>query len=474
MLPSEQKYEVISEIASGGMATVYVGRTTAAADFERIVALKVMHPHLAKENEYVEMFLDEARLAARIRHPNVVATLDVVDDEVPFLVMELVEGPTLRGIMKDTIRRLANIPTDVGLRIVTDTLLGLHAAHELTGGDGKPLHLVHRDVSPQNVLVGADGTSRIADFGVARAAVRLATTRSGQVKGKVHFMAPEQVTGDGVDCRADVYAAGAILWEVLAGERRLKGEGEVALMYEVVQGTMVGPAERNADVHPELDAVCQRALARNPDHRFPTAAAFADAIEQAAQSVGCGIASQRAVARYVEQLDVHVKPDTTGTGSYSRPIGTPASRMRRKLDSQATEDGPSGDPASEPPIQAVEAKPSRRGRRVLALGAIVVVAGGATALVALSPEAAEPAVETTSAPDVAATAPLPTVTAAPSAPTTLTTSAAETTSSAEVEMPPQPPALPVTPPPTWGTVPTPSKPTATTPGRPSDFQPSKL
>jgi len=473
VLPSVQKYEVISEIASGGMATVYVGRTTAAAAFERIIALKVMHPHLAKETEYVEMFLDEARLAARIRHPNVVATLDVVDDEVPFLVMELVEGPTLRHMMKAAIKGLTTIPTHVALRIVTDALLGLHSAHQLTGADGQPLNMVHRDVSPQNILVGVDGISRIADFGVARAEVRLATTKSGHVKGKVHYMAPEQVTGDAVDCRADIYAAGAVLWEVLAGERRLKGEGDVALMYEIVQGPLVGPAERNAEVPPMLDEVCRRALMRQPDHRYPTAAAFADAIEQAAHAAGCGVASQRAVARYVEQLDIHVKPDTTGTGSYSRPMGTPISRMRRKLDGQDPGDTQPGSSATGTPLAATEVRSPKGLYVALALGGVVLVAGAATAAVALSGGETEPAVETTAPAEVAPPTPEPTAAPTPSA-TGLTTSATATTSAAEADPPSPSTVAPVQPPAPPRPYSYPPKPTVKKPARPSDFQPSKL
>jgi len=469
VLATAQKYQRISEIASGGMATVYLGRTTAAASFERLVALKVMHPHLAREDEYVAMFLDEARLAARIRHPNVVATLDVVDDDVPFLVMELVEGPTLRMLMVEARKRLEVIPRNVALRIVTDTLLGLDAAHELTDNDGSPLRMVHRDVSPQNVLVGIDGISRIADFGVARAAVRLSVTQSGNVKGKIHYMAPEQVTGDSVDCRADVYAAGALLWEVLVGERRLKGEGEVALMYEVVQAPVVGPRERNADIPPELDEVCRRALMRDPAHRYPSAAAFADAIEHAAHAIGCGIATQRGVAKYAAQLDIHIKPDVSGSDSFSSTTGRAISETRRRGSEDRDGEASKGTGAEGPDLQVDAAATGHRKRLGLGVAVVATLAAVAGALMVLSPAPAETAVETDQAVEVGPTA----AKTAPSAAPTLTASATGTTSSAEIEAT-EPSAAPVAPPPTpWpgGKLPAPKP---TDPARPGDFQPTIL
>ncbi len=475
MLATAQKYQRISEIASGGMATVYLGRTTAAASFERLVALKVMHPHLAREDEYVAMFLDEARLAARIRHPNVVATLDVVDDDVPFLVMELVEGPTLRMLMGAARKHLAVIPHDVALRIVTDTLLGLHAAHVLTDNDGSALRMVHRDVSPQNVLVGIDGISRIADFGVARAAVRLSVTQSGNVKGKIHYMAPEQVTGDSVDCRADVYAAGALLWEVLVGERRLKGEGEVALMYEVVQAPVVGPIERNADIPPELDEVCRRALMRDPAHRYPSAAAFADAIEHAAHAIGCGIATQRGVAKHVAQLDIHLKPDVSGSGSFSSTAGRAISETRRRGSEDLDGEAAKGTGAEGLDLQVDAAATGRRKRLGLGVAVVATLAAVAGALIVRSPapaetaETAETAVETDQAVEVGPTA----AETAPSAAPTLTTSATRTTSSAEIEAT-EPSAAPVAPPPTPRPGPKRPPPKPTDPVRPGDFQPTIL
>jgi serine/threonine-protein kinase len=300
------RYEILGTIASGGMATVHLGRVLGAGGFERLVALKVMHPHLAKEPDFVAMFLDEARLAARIRHPNVVGTLDIQKDaQGLFLVMEYVEGTSLSRLLRTLAKRGERLPIGVALRIFADTLAGLHAAHELTGPDGEPLHLIHRDISPHNILVGADGVARITDFGIARAESRLATTRTGSLKGKVMYMAPEQIRSEPLDRRTDLYAAGAVLWEELTGERMVRGESDMAMMHEIVHGNRKPPHEVQPSVPRELSAVCLRALERDPALRYPTATAFLEAVEKAAAAAGVAIAPPRAVAELVRELGLH-------------------------------------------------------------------------------------------------------------------------------------------------------------------------
>ena len=209
-LPSLGGYELLHELAAGGMATVYLGRKRGVGGFERLVAIKCCHPHLRRDPAFVAMFLDEARLAARIHHPNVVATLDVSDEDALYFVMEYVEGTSLA----EWIARLALLDQRIApallLRVIIDGLGGLHAAHELRDHDGKSFQLVHRDVSPQNILVGLDGGTRIADFGIAKAESRATRTRTGQVKGKTGYMPPEQILGEPLDRRADVYAAGVV------------------------------------------------------------------------------------------------------------------------------------------------------------------------------------------------------------------------------------------------------------------------
>ena len=214
------RYTLYGEIASGGMATVHFGRMAGAVGFSRPVAVKRLHPQFAKDPAARAMFVDEARLVSRIRHVNVVPTLDVVaTDGQLYLVMEYVQGESLARLMRAAWERYDQVPVPIALAILSHVLHGLHAAHEATSESGEPLEVVHRDVSPQNILVGTDGIARVLDFGIARAAQRIESTEESVLKGKIAYMAPEQF-GDGeVTRRADLYSAGVVLWEMLAGQR---------------------------------------------------------------------------------------------------------------------------------------------------------------------------------------------------------------------------------------------------------------
>jgi serine/threonine protein kinase len=303
------RYETLAEIASGGMATVHLARAVGAGGFERLFALKMMHPHIAKEPEFVSMFLDEARLAARIRHPNVVGTIDIIEAEQGLaIVMDYVEGPSLSAAARKLRKREQTLPVDIALRIFLDALAGLDAAHELTGPDGESLKLVHRDVSPQNLLIGVDGITRITDFGVAHAESRLQSTRGSQVKGKLGYMTPEQIAGEKVDRRCDVYAAGAVFWEMLTGQKLFRGDNDAAIVAQIAGGVKQTPREVVPTVPASVDRACMRALRYNPGERFPTAAAFAEALESAAASVGMRIATHKVVATYVKELRAHRPP----------------------------------------------------------------------------------------------------------------------------------------------------------------------
>jgi eukaryotic-like serine/threonine-protein kinase len=304
------RYEDLGTIASGGMATVHLGRAVGAGGFERLVAIKVMHPHIAEDENFRAMFLDEARLAARIRHPNVVGVLDVQrKGEQLFLVMEYVDGPSLHQLRRNFRKRNTMLPVGMTLRIFVDALTGLHAAHELEDADGKLLNLIHRDVTPQNILVGRDGVSRITDFGVARAESRITSTRGAQLKGKIAYMPPEQLRNEPLDRRADIYAAGCALWEALAGQRLYKADSEAAIVHMVIEGAKLGPRRHNDEVAPELDYVVMRALAVDREVRYPDAATFADAIEAAAKECGLEIPATRQVAKFIRKL-----PDLEGVG----------------------------------------------------------------------------------------------------------------------------------------------------------------
>ncbi|MBX3259945.1 MAG: serine/threonine protein kinase [Labilithrix sp.] len=299
VLPRELgRYVLYDQIAAGGMATVHFGRMHGAIGFSRLVAVKRLHPNYANDAHFVQMFLDEARLAARISHPNVVSTLDVVADESEvFLVMEHVLGDSLEAMMPREGSR--PIPLPVISSIVCGVLEGLHGAHEALDDMGEPLEIVHRDVSPHNVLVGVDGVARVFDFGIAKAAINTQETRDGVIKGKVTYMAPEQVRGV-ADRRADLYAAGVILWELLAGRRRHAGERNDGLFLKLAKNELEPPpppSTLRADATPEIDAVVARATSADPDRRFATAREMAVALEAAVAP-----APARDVAEWVREV----------------------------------------------------------------------------------------------------------------------------------------------------------------------------
>jgi eukaryotic-like serine/threonine-protein kinase len=275
-----------ARIASGGMASVYLGRLLGPVGFTRVVAIKRMHKIYSRDPQFVAMFLDEARIAARIRHPNVVQTLDVVAEEGElFLVMDYVEGESLATLWRETIRSGATLPARVAVGIACGALHGLHAAHEAKGEAGEPLGVVHRDVSPQNLLVGVDGVPRVLDFGIARAVGRMERTQPGQLKGKVPYMAPEQIKIRPVTRRTDVYGAAVVLWELLAGRRLYQGE-EFAIVDQVLAGKVPPPSSLRRGggevtaLSRELDQVVLRGLSLDPEERFATAREMALALER--------------------------------------------------------------------------------------------------------------------------------------------------------------------------------------------------
>lgn len=275
------RYAVHGEIASGGMATVHLGQVLGAAGFARTVAIKRLHPQFVKDPEFSAMFLDEARLAARVRHPNVVPTIDVVATEAElFLVMEYVPGESLAGLLHTSRTAGALVPPACAVRILVDVLSGLHAAHEARDKDNNPLEIVHRDVSPHNILVGEDGITRVLDFGIARARVRSHATREGEIKGKLRYLAPEQLRGATATRCADVYSASVVLWETLTGERLFDGDSDGAVYGRVLEGVVPSPSSV-VSLPPDLDAVVLRGLARNPLARFATALEMARALEAA-------------------------------------------------------------------------------------------------------------------------------------------------------------------------------------------------
>jgi eukaryotic-like serine/threonine-protein kinase len=277
------RYALHDEIASGGMAVVHFGRLLGPVGFARSVAIKRLHSHYAKDPEFVAMFLDEARLAARIRHPNVVPTIDVValQGEL-FLVMEYVQGETVARLARAVSQKGARMPSPVAVSIMVGVLHGLHAAHEARSERGEPLGIIHRDVSPQNLLVGEDGVARIVDFGIAKASWRIQSTREGQLKGKLPYMSPEQLREQPVDRRVDVYSAAVVLWELLVGRRLFDAENPAAAVEQMISKRIEAPSTAAKGVPAALDKIVLRGLARDRTQRFESARAMAIALEDAA------------------------------------------------------------------------------------------------------------------------------------------------------------------------------------------------
>jgi serine/threonine-protein kinase len=284
------------QIGAGGMATVHFGRLLGPSGFARPVAIKRLHEQFARDHEFANMLIDEAHTASRIAHVNVVPTLDVIAEEGElWLVMEYVNGESLARLL-DALNGQP-MPVAIAAALVTGMLHGLHAAHETRNEDGELLGIVHRDVSPDNLLVGSDGVPRLADFGVAKARGRVRSTPAGQVKGKLAYMPCEQLRGKEVDRRADVYGAGAVLWEALTGRMLFDGQNEGEVIHRVLNEPVEPPSRSNDAVPAALDQVVLRALSREREERFATARDMATAIENALR-----VASQSEVADWLQQV----------------------------------------------------------------------------------------------------------------------------------------------------------------------------
>jgi serine/threonine-protein kinase len=269
-------------LASGGMASVHYGRLVGARGFALRVAIKKLLPMIANDPSFVAMFADEARIASRIRHPNVVPTLDVIEEGGElFIAMEYVHGETLSRLLRACVESGERPPLDVAVRIVCDVLQGLHAAHEAKNDKGEPLHIVHRDVSPQNVMVGADGIARVVDFGIAKAIDQGHVTREGEVRGKMRYLAPEQLSRGDIDRRVDIFAAGILMWELATGSQMRPNVELPQLVTLIARNPIEPPSKHVPDVPVEIDAVVTRALATDPMDRFAHASEMATALSSA-------------------------------------------------------------------------------------------------------------------------------------------------------------------------------------------------
>ncbi|HSS03498.1 MAG TPA: serine/threonine-protein kinase, partial [Kofleriaceae bacterium] len=274
------RYVVLKHLASGGMADVLLGRADGIEGFERHVVLKRIRPEYARDERFIRMFLDEARVVANLHHQHIVQVHDIGEAEGEyFLAMEYIHGEDVRSILSNASKSRAHVPVGHALAVVSAAAAGLHYAHERRGADMRSLGIVHRDVSPSNILVGYDGSIKVVDFGIAKASMRR-ETRSSSLKGKVSYMSPEQCKGAAIDRRSDVYSLGVVLYELCTTSRLFKGDNDYLLMDQIVNGRVSLPQVRRPDLPNELSAIIMKAIAPDPERRFFTAEELRVAVDR--------------------------------------------------------------------------------------------------------------------------------------------------------------------------------------------------
>jgi serine/threonine protein kinase len=402
-LASRPRHEPVLKIASGGMATVFLGSLQGELGFRQLVAIKRPHPHLTDDVGFRDAWLREARLAAGIHHANVVDVRDieVVGDAIQ-LVMDYIEGASLGELVSARARAGGKVPAGVAVRVALDACAGLHAAHEACDEDGHPLDLVHRDVSPQNILVGLDGVARVTDFGIAKCAGSAEqATSQGMLKGKAGYMAPEYVRGEPVDRRADVFALGVVLWEALAGKRLFRGDNDSDTLARVLLANAPAISEADPSLAP-LDAIVARALARERDGRVATAEELARDLEQAASSAGL-VATHADVGRFVREQ-----------------VGENLAERRRALRDAPRSVPPPAPTETTTAPEGVKPSTRRRGGMIVGAGVVVAVAVAGAIVLGRSHAPAAPSLAASSSPATApasASAPAPATETAPSAST---------------------------------------------------------
>jgi serine/threonine protein kinase len=323
--PSTQvgKYQLLRRIATGGMAELFLARAVAIHGFEKLVVLKRILPQHAESDEFIRMFLAEARLAATLHHPNIVQVYDIgEDDNAYFFTMEYVQGQDLRKLVRAARKADRALPLEHILHIVMGIAAGLHHAHEKIGTDGRPLGIVHRDVSPSNVLVTYEGGVKIVDFGIAKAATAQSATIAGTLKGKIPYMSPEQCRGESVDRRSDIFSIGTLLWELTTGARLFTGDNEFAMINLVAAGTVPPPSTVRPDYPPELEAIVMRALTADRESRYTTALDLQIDLEDFAREARLPVSSAR-MSKFMREL-------------FSEEIRQSTLLLQERLDEQPT------------------------------------------------------------------------------------------------------------------------------------------
>ncbi len=321
------KYEILKELAIGGMAAIYLARARGTAGFEKQVVLKVILPNLVSDGALVTMFLEEARLAATLRHSNIADVFDVGNEGKRFyFAMEYVHGENARTVRIEAKQRAVTIPFEVSLATIMGTTAALAYAHARTGPDGKPLELIHRDISPSNIMISYEGAIKLVDFGIARASSRSGSrTRTGIRKGKVPYMSPEQCRGQAIDRRTDLFSLGTVLYELTTMQRPFLGRSDFEVMDAIVTCEPAPPSTIRRDYPPQLERIVMRLLARTPDARYQSANQLLEDIERFAVESGIST-SAHAVSRFMGQLFEAPPPELehgTFTGLGSNTVAYP-------------------------------------------------------------------------------------------------------------------------------------------------------
>jgi len=294
------RYELLATIGVGGMASVILARQKGPAGFEKAVVIKLIHPHMAEDSIAVNMLLDEAKVAAQLDHQNIVHTYELGEAHgTYYIVMEYLAGESLGQVLKEGQKQGVALPPMVGAKVVADAAEGLHYAHELADFSGAPLGIVHRDVSPGNIVVQYNGAVKVVDFGIAKAQGRVTSTQDGELKGKYGYMSPEQIKNEPMDRRSDVFSLGVVLWESLARRRLFQADNVAAILMQILQGDRTPPSSFDAEIPHALDAVALRALAPDPRDRFQTVAEMKQAIDDAIWRARIGPAE---VAAHMQRL----------------------------------------------------------------------------------------------------------------------------------------------------------------------------
>ena len=333
-------YEVIRRLSAGGMASLYLAKRVGAAGFARPVALKVIHPHLAENDEFSAMFVDEANISARIDHPNVVHVEELgqlKNGRTLFLAMEYVDGRLLAQLVRALGKMQRRMSPEVAVSVVAQVAAGLHAAHEVTDDDGRPLNVVHRDVTPHNVLVSYEGHVKIIDFGIAKSSQRLQTTQKGMVKGKVRFMSPEQAWAKPVDRRSDIFSLGIVMWELLTLKKLFDGPDDLSVIHQLKDPHIEPPSKMGAASNPALDAAVLKALATKPEDCPQTALELRKLL-----------------------LDAVPRAQTIDTGELGSLMkaAVPKAPLRNSLEQPVSSSDPSGEGTSKPASRHSVAPPS--------------------------------------------------------------------------------------------------------------------